>query len=653
MRRATALALASLLLAACSGSSAPSATDGSSATTAAPTTGPAPTTTAAATTTTQPPRTYPATIDELLAIGRPIVLAHTAGEDEFPASTLFAFGESVKAGVDMLDLNINITADGELLVQHDDTVDRNTDGTGPVADMTFAEIQQLDGAYWFTEDCGACTDRPDDDYLYRGIRTGEQAPPPGYTADDFALPSLRQLVERFPDIPLNIEIKGSGDIARRTADELAKQLDELGRSEASVVASFDDEVVSYFHSVAPDVEVSPGLNVLTAYVLQRTPIPDGMRILQLPPEYSGLQVITGQLVADTKASGYPIWVWPNDRSLENLDAYRDFLSQGIEGLNINFPAQGVQAVQEFVSAPAAAASDGCSAGAAGSAANVPGEETLGFSIAGLDGTYIRRLPPAYDGTTPRPVVVALHGWSQAAPLLVQQSGLPAFGDDHRFVTVVPDITRPVPLWDTAVDGADVKWVSGLLDELGTTLCIDTSRVFVTGMSNGAMMTSTLSCALADRFAAAAPVAGIRIPDGCNPARPVPVVAFHGDQDQFLAYGGGFGTQVADLPTPDGSGTLGEFLATGPDAVPVPERIATWATNNGCEGEPTASSVADDVDLLDWSGCDVATRFYTVKGGGHTWPGSAFDEALGEILGGTTESISATRVMWRFFLQHTL
>jgi glycerophosphoryl diester phosphodiesterase len=287
-------------------------------------------------------------VDELLAIGRPIVLAHTAGEDEFPASTLFAFGESVAAGVDMLDLNINLTADDELLVQHDDTFDRNTNGTGPVVSLTAAEAAELDAAYWFTTDCSACRDRPDDEYLYRGIRTGERPPPPGYAADDFALPTLRQLVERFPDLPLNIEIKGEGDIARRTADVLAAQLVELGRADASVVASFDDEVVAYFHSIAPDVEVSPGLGVLTAYVLDGTPPPDGMRILQLPPVYSGLEVITPELVARATADGFPIWVWPNDRALENLASYRDFLAQGIQGLNINFPAQGVQAVQDFL-----------------------------------------------------------------------------------------------------------------------------------------------------------------------------------------------------------------------------------------------------------------------------------------------------------------
>ncbi len=124
---------------------------------------------------------------------------------------------------------------------------------------------------------------------------------------------------------------------------------ELGRTDASVVASFSDDIVSYFHAIAPDVEVSPGLTVLTAYVLNGTPVPNGMRILQLPPEFGGLKVITPQLIAATKKDGYKIWVWPNNRSLENLQSYRRFLDEGIDGLNINFPEQGVRAVKEYMS----------------------------------------------------------------------------------------------------------------------------------------------------------------------------------------------------------------------------------------------------------------------------------------------------------------
>lgn len=359
MRRLAAFVCTLVILTACSDSGSndsssvatevatPVATDDTDTDTA-PATNTTLSTTAVATTTTEPAPQYSATIDELLAVQRPIVIAHTAGEDEFPASTLYGFGESVKAGVDMLDLNLLLTKDGVLVVQHDDTVDRSTNGTGAVADLTYDEIAALDNAYWFTADCGACTGQPDADYLYRGIRTGERPPPAGYAPEDFAMPTFRQLVERFPDIPLNIEIKGSGAPAMAAADQLLVELNELDRADASVVASFNDAIVSYFHSIAPEIEVSPGLGVLTAYVLDGTPIPDGMRILQLPPEYSGLQVITPELVERAAAANYPIWVWPNDRNLENYDAYLAFLQQGIKGLNINFPAQGVRAVNTFV-----------------------------------------------------------------------------------------------------------------------------------------------------------------------------------------------------------------------------------------------------------------------------------------------------------------
>jgi hypothetical protein len=85
-------------------------------------------------------------------------------------------------------------------------------------------------------------------------------------------------------------------------------------------------------------------------VLDGTPLPDGMRILQVPPEYEGLEVLTPEMIAVSKAAGYLIWVWPNDRSYENADGYRDLLDLGMDGLNINFPALGVEAVQDWVAA---------------------------------------------------------------------------------------------------------------------------------------------------------------------------------------------------------------------------------------------------------------------------------------------------------------
>jgi len=347
MKRAALLAIVGLL-AACSdgGDSSTTSTpdDRDASTTVADET----TTTATPTTTIPAPPPRPQTIDELLDIGRPIVLAHTAGEDQFPGSTLFGFSESVAAGVDMLDMNVLLTSDGVLIVQHDDTVDRTTDGSGALAALTYDEVAVLDAAYWFTADCGVCDDQPAEAYLYRGIRTGDQPAPEGYSADDFAIPTFRDLVARFPDLPLNIEIKGEGVPALAAAEVLADELVELGRADASVVTSFDDATVAAFHELLPDVELSPSLGPTSGWVLDGTPLPEGMRILQIPPMFGDIVVITPELIARSSAAGYVIWVWPNNRTLENYDSYMAFLESGVTGLNINFPDQGVKAVQDFI-----------------------------------------------------------------------------------------------------------------------------------------------------------------------------------------------------------------------------------------------------------------------------------------------------------------
>ncbi len=283
------------------------------------------------------------TISELLALGRPIVLAHTGGEQAYPGSTLYSFGESVKAGADMLDLNVMLSKDDQLVVQHDGTVDRLTDATGEVVSMTYAELAKLDNAYWFTAHCEACRDAPAGDYVWRGVRTGAKPAPPGYSPDDFAIPTLDQLIARFPGVPLNIEIEEEGD-GLRTAKVLADVLARTNMLDRVVVTSFGDEVNAEFHRLAPTVTMSPSKGPTVQWVLGRIPLPDGMRILQLPQAYNGLEVITPKQVADAHRAGYLIWVWPNDAKLETLDSYRHYVAMGIDGLNINVPADGVRAL---------------------------------------------------------------------------------------------------------------------------------------------------------------------------------------------------------------------------------------------------------------------------------------------------------------------
>ena len=136
------------------------------------------------------------------------------------------------------------------------------------------------------------------------------------------------------------------------------------------------------------------------------------------------------------------------------------------------------------------------------------------------------------------------------------------------------------------------------------MCIDATRVYVTGMSNGGFMSHRLACEAADVFAAAAPVAGVLgiPPEDCNPSRPIPVLHVHGTADTLVPY--------------DGDTTLG--------FVSVPETFDGWSMRDGCTDEAMVTFTQDDVSCQSHSACDagVAITLCSVDGGGHCWPGQS-------------------------------
>ena len=211
----------------------------------------------------------PISLEGILGLGRPVVIGHAGGDRSWPHSTMFGFREAAVAGTDVLEMDVMLTGDGVLVVQHDDTVDRTTEATGRVRDMIYAEIQALDNAYWASGEWGN-QDLPVEDYTRRGIRTGDREPPPGYTPDDFRVETFRNVAETFPDHVLDIEIKvprgddGEDDLefAIEGARVLAAEIEELGRTDSVVVVSFNDDVIAAFNELAPDVATSPGTAAL-------------------------------------------------------------------------------------------------------------------------------------------------------------------------------------------------------------------------------------------------------------------------------------------------------------------------------------------------------------------------------------------------------
>jgi polyhydroxybutyrate depolymerase len=289
-------------------------------------------------------------------------------------------------------------------------------------------------------------------------------------------------------------------------------------------------------------------------------------------------------------------------------------------------------------------------------AAAPGEVTLSLTSDGMARSYIRHLPPSYDGRSPDPLVLDLPGYSETPAIEALMTQLGPFGDAHRFITVTPQEQGPVAHWDTSLGSVDVRFIGNLLTETEQTLCLDQRRVFVAGLSDGAFMTSTVACVYADRVAAVAPVAGIRNPAGCRPARAVPVIAFHGTADPFVAFAGGLGASALNLPAADGSGrTVGQTLSPAATKGPsIPQITAAWAKRNRCPHRPTAQVIASDVTLIRYRcPAQADVELYRITAGGHSWPGSAFSQAIASVVGHTTFSISADQLIWAFFEQHPL
>jgi len=286
-----------------------------------------------------------------------------------------------------------------------------------------------------------------------------------------------------------------------------------------------------------------------------------------------------------------------------------------------------------------------------------GQVKVTMTSGGTSRWYFRHVPPAYDGVHPIPLVVDLHGYEEGAQIHTVMSGLGPFGDQHGFMTVTPQGSGVVANWTTTATSADMVFIGGLLDQVERTACVDERRVFVAGLSNGAMMTSAVACVYSGRVAAVAPVAGVTAITPCPLRRAVPLIAFHGTADPFVSYTGGLGPKALALPAPDGSGKTLAQLGVSGKAAPgssVPDIMATWAGRDGCATVPAATPVASDVTLLSFTcPAGVAVELYRITGGGHAWPGSAFSASIASVVGRTTMSISANALMWAFFEAHPL
>ena len=276
----------------------------------------------------------------------PLNIAHQGGEDEFPSNTLYAFRKAVRAGADMLELDIGVTKDGKVIVMHDTTVDGKTNGHGTVASKTLAQIRRLDAAYWFApaKDDHYGHDHPTSAYRLRGIATGRRPAPKGFTATDFRVPTLSEVMRAFPHTPINVEIKGrtpKEDLSEylQNANVLARLLKHTRRRDL-IVVSFKQEAVERFHKLAPRIDTAPGIGGFADWLTGKSP-GAGVVAFQVPITYAFgstlLDITTAENVARAHTEGFAWQNWFGDGDPDAPATWRKLIDMCVDGTMTSHP----------------------------------------------------------------------------------------------------------------------------------------------------------------------------------------------------------------------------------------------------------------------------------------------------------------------------
>lgn len=253
-----------------------------------------------------------------------------------------------------------------------------------------------------------------------------------------------------------------------------------------------------------------------------------------------------------------------------------------------------------------------------------GKHTIAIEHDGMEREYIVFVPEGYDGSAPAPLILNMHGFSSSAQQQVLFSDMNSTADEKVFIVAYPKGFENS--WNAGsccgesvsqnID--DVGFLKAVVSDISSKLCINTRRVYATGMSNGGFISHRLACEAGDVFAAAAPVAGALGITDCNPSRPMPIIHYHGTVDSLVSY--------SDAET----------------------SIEEWAQMNGCTGAPVRTEYgASYCDTYENCEDGVKVELCTLDPMGHDWPGGPITYEC------SNDDIIANEHMWEFFTEFVL
>lgn len=249
----------------------------------------------------------------------PMVIAHQGGEKLAPSNTMAAFTNAAEMGVDVLETDIHITKDGHLVTIHDPTVDRTTNGSGKVADMTLEEIQKLDAGYHFKD--------LDGKYSFRG--------------KGVYIPTVEEMFQTFTDVKIEIEIKDDNPPER--IEEMSEKLWELIKKykmeDKIIIGSFDQEILNTFEKFSMgQVATSGGRSEVKSFVIfhkffLRNLYSPKVDSFQIPTEDSGFDLTDQKLINGAHRLGMDIHYW----TIDDPETMKELIDAGADGILTNRP----------------------------------------------------------------------------------------------------------------------------------------------------------------------------------------------------------------------------------------------------------------------------------------------------------------------------
>jgi glycerophosphoryl diester phosphodiesterase len=269
---------------------------------------------------------------------RVIAYAHQGGAWEAPSSTLYAIQAAIGAGATGIELDVHATADGRLVVCHDPTVDRTTHASGLIAEITFDELATLDNAYWWAPGADVSPGLEPDAYPYRGRAPEDRR---------FRFALLEEVLEEFPGVLLNLDIKQTAPVVAPYEEALATLLRRFGRTDDVIVASFLDPATDAFSSFAPEVPTSAGTMAVAAFFQSvqagQTPTPLRHVALQVPATYGELTLVDSRFVEVAHEQGLAVHVW----TIEEESEMERLCALGVDGIITDRPTALVEVLSRL------------------------------------------------------------------------------------------------------------------------------------------------------------------------------------------------------------------------------------------------------------------------------------------------------------------